>query len=216
MTSLKGYALKAFVNTVDHLGSMSYKVNCFLDEKSDELSTIELPFSCFEQRFRTCQQYINSEGLLPQQSLFIRTPSHHARYIIHGKEFPPSRSCIREHPHAAYVPGPRATEETFMFAKASPNKGSDKRGTSPYRFHLACSPSPVSRATSPNRSSSNTKMRYPTEPRRSASPRAGAGRDRSDNDLLMYASKNKRMFKALLSMRKPKSGVSLHKFLDDN
>lgn len=49
MASLKDYALKAFINTVDHLGSMSYKVNCLLNEKSDEFSSIELPFSCFEQ-----------------------------------------------------------------------------------------------------------------------------------------------------------------------
>jgi hypothetical protein len=49
--TLKDYAIKAFVNTVDHLGSVAYKVNGFLDEKICELSRTELRFSCIEQVF---------------------------------------------------------------------------------------------------------------------------------------------------------------------
>lgn len=43
------YAIKAFVNTVDHLGSVAYKFNRFLDAKISELSRTELRFSCVEQ-----------------------------------------------------------------------------------------------------------------------------------------------------------------------
>lgn len=49
MDTLKEYAIKALVNTVDHLGSVTYKVNDLLDEKVDEVSGTELRVSCIEQ-----------------------------------------------------------------------------------------------------------------------------------------------------------------------
>ncbi|XP_058206205.1 protein ABIL3-like [Rhododendron vialii] len=79
--TLKEYAIKALVNTVDHLGSVTYKVNDLLDEKVDEVSGTELRVSCIEQRLRTCQEYIDREGL-SQQSLVINTPKYHKRYIL--------------------------------------------------------------------------------------------------------------------------------------
>ncbi|XP_056173616.1 protein ABIL3-like [Syzygium oleosum] len=50
VNTLKDYATKAFIDTVDHLGSMTYKVNCLLDDKIEEAFTIELRFSCALQR----------------------------------------------------------------------------------------------------------------------------------------------------------------------
>lgn len=47
--TLKDYTVKAVVNTVDHLGSVTYKVNDLLDEKVDEVSETELRVSCVEQ-----------------------------------------------------------------------------------------------------------------------------------------------------------------------
>jgi hypothetical protein len=47
--NLKDYAIKALINTVDHLGSVAYKVDRFLDQKIDEVSGMELRFSCSEQ-----------------------------------------------------------------------------------------------------------------------------------------------------------------------
>jgi hypothetical protein len=47
--TLKDYAIKALVNTVDHLGSVTYKVNDLLDEKVDEVSGTDLRVSCIEQ-----------------------------------------------------------------------------------------------------------------------------------------------------------------------
>lgn len=79
--TLKDYAIKALVNTVDHLGSVTYKVNDLLDEKVDEVSGTELRVSCIEQRLRTCQEYIDHEGV-SQQSLVINTPKYHKRYIL--------------------------------------------------------------------------------------------------------------------------------------
>lgn len=81
MNTLKDYAIKALVNTVDHLGSVSYKVNGLIHEKVDEVSGAELRVSCIEQRIRTCQEFIDHEGRA-QQSLLIAAPRFHKRYII--------------------------------------------------------------------------------------------------------------------------------------
>ncbi|PIN27108.1 hypothetical protein CDL12_00124 [Handroanthus impetiginosus] len=81
VNTLKDYAVKALVNTVDHLGSVTYKVNDLLDEKVDEVSGTELRVSCIQQRLRTCQEYIDREGI-SQQSLVINTPNYHKRYIL--------------------------------------------------------------------------------------------------------------------------------------
>lgn len=91
---LKDYAIKALVNTVDHLGSVTYKVNDLLDEKVDEVSGTELRVSCIEQRLRTCHQYIDREGLT-QQSLLINTPKYHKRYILPVGETMNGANCTK-------------------------------------------------------------------------------------------------------------------------
>ncbi|CAH2044300.1 unnamed protein product [Thlaspi arvense] len=83
--TLKDYAIKALVNTVDHLGSVTYKVNDFVDEKVDEVAGTELRVSCIEQRLRMCQEYMDHEGR-SQQSLVIDTPKFHKRYILPSGE----------------------------------------------------------------------------------------------------------------------------------
>ncbi|KAK8576529.1 hypothetical protein V6N13_032450 [Hibiscus sabdariffa] len=79
--TLKDYAVKAIVNTIDHLGSVTYMVNDFLEEKVDEVSGTELQVSCVEERVQKCQEYIDHEGL-SQQSSMIKTPKYHKRYIL--------------------------------------------------------------------------------------------------------------------------------------
>ncbi|XP_059629015.1 protein ABIL2-like isoform X2 [Cornus florida] len=83
LDTLKDYAIKALVNTVDHLGSVTSEVNDQLDEKVDEVSGTELRVSCIKQRLRTCQEYIDQGGL-SQQSLMINTPKYNKRYILPG------------------------------------------------------------------------------------------------------------------------------------
>ncbi|KAL9240546.1 hypothetical protein vseg_014753 [Gypsophila vaccaria] len=83
--TLKEYAIKALVNTVDHLGSVTYKVNDLLDEKTEEVRGMESRVSCIEQRLRTCQEYIDREGIV-QQSSIIDTPKYHKRYILPAGE----------------------------------------------------------------------------------------------------------------------------------
>ncbi|KAJ0248643.1 Protein ABIL3 [Hirschfeldia incana] len=83
--TLKDYAIKALVNTVDHLGSVTYKVNEFVDEKVDQVTGTELRVACIEQRLRMCQEYMDHEGR-SQQSLVINTPKFHKRYILPSGE----------------------------------------------------------------------------------------------------------------------------------
>ncbi|KAK4277579.1 hypothetical protein QN277_015556 [Acacia crassicarpa] len=83
--TLKDYAIKAIVNTVDHIGSVTYKVNDLLDEKIVEVSEAELRISCIRQRIKTCQDFMDHEGRT-QQSLVIDTPKYHKRYILPAGE----------------------------------------------------------------------------------------------------------------------------------
>lgn len=47
--TLKDYAIKALVNTVDHLGAVSCKVNDVLGETVNEVSETELRVTCIQQ-----------------------------------------------------------------------------------------------------------------------------------------------------------------------
>ncbi|XP_017257075.1 protein ABIL2 isoform X2 [Daucus carota subsp. sativus] len=85
VSTLKDYAIKALVNTVDHLGSATYKVNDLLDEKVYEVSGTETCVSSIEQRLRTCQTHLDREGL-SEQSLMINTPKYHKHYILSAGE----------------------------------------------------------------------------------------------------------------------------------
>ncbi|KAI3508116.1 hypothetical protein L1887_23118 [Cichorium endivia] len=79
--TLKDYAIKAVVNTVDHLGAVTYKVNNIFDEKVEEVSGTEVRVSCIEQRVKTCQGYFDQEGI-SQQSLKLNIPKYHKRYVL--------------------------------------------------------------------------------------------------------------------------------------
>lgn len=242
--TLKDYVIKALVNTVDHLGSVAYKVNCFLDEKVGEISEMELQLSCGEQRIKACEKFIKQGGLY-QQFLVMETPKHHKRYIFtdvettdgmglsrsdyqcrsfsageYSRRFRNAiRATIKESP--SYIRGrygmmqsPQSVSRqgNFLFTTLSPNNKTEKRSTSPFGLSLLRSGSALKRSISPNYS----RKRYPSEPQRSASLSTHAARERASNDMEQYASKSKRLFKALLSMRTSRKDGALYKFLDEN
>ncbi|CAA0824693.1 Protein ABIL3 [Striga hermonthica] len=183
VNTLKDYAIKALVNTVDHLGSVTYKVNDMLDEKVDEVSITEFRVSCIQQRLRTCQEYVDREGL-SQQLLVINTPLYHKRYILpigetmHGAvrtksryrgcslddgdqwhQFKNSiRATIRETPPPSIVgkgplPFPRFAKNGNF---SFSNKDSEKRATSPNRVPIVRSVSHSTKLTTPKSSNSST------------------------------------------------------------
>ncbi|XP_061364433.1 protein ABIL2 [Gastrolobium bilobum] len=152
--TLKEYAIKALINTVDHLGSVTYKVNDLLDEKIVEASGAELRLSCIEQRIRTCQAFMDHEGRT-QQSLVINTPKYNKRYILpagetmHGANFTKSkymgcslddeddwhhfrnavRATIRETPTSTVSkgrsPSPLQSQRSGAFSFTSPKPKTD-------------------------------------------------------------------------------------------
>ncbi|XP_056173800.1 protein ABIL3-like isoform X2 [Syzygium oleosum] len=222
--TLRDYATKVFINTVDHLGSMIYKVKCLLEDKIEEASAIELRFSCVRQRLRMCEMFIDRGGL-SQRSLVIRTPKHHMRYILPGTL-----------PFTRFVIGllrPRVRNrlmlKNFLSVSTAKDGGASKNlryhmtsgvnaemsagehgdGIRLHSFHNPPQPAPFHlQALHP------TKNQYPSEPRRSTSMSTHVERSRR-TDIEVYSSKNKRLLKALLSMRKLRKDNKLYKFLDD-
>ncbi|KAJ6962196.1 protein ABIL2-like [Populus alba x Populus x berolinensis] len=239
--NLKDYAIKALINTVDHLGSVAFKVDRFLDQKIDEVSGMELRFFCSEQRLEGCQKYINQGGL-SQQSLVIKTPYHYKRYIFpvdeetmdsssHAKPNHDSRNLSTELKNAAQAsiegtpysffrerhselrsPQFYSGQGTFTLTRTSTNNKPEKRSSSPQRSPIIRSGSLLKRPISPTYA--NALRRYPSEPRRSVSLSMYSERDKAKDSDQQYSAKSKRLFKALLSMRKSRKEGSLFTCLD--
>ncbi|CAD6231239.1 unnamed protein product [Miscanthus lutarioriparius] len=79
--NLKEYAVKALVNTVDHLGSISFMVSSLIDQRFNEAAVANLWISGIQQRTQVSQACMDREGL-SQQSLVITAPKYHKRYIL--------------------------------------------------------------------------------------------------------------------------------------
>ncbi|KAJ0452222.1 putative ABI family protein [Helianthus annuus] len=153
--TLKDYAIKALVNTVDHLGAVSYKVDSLIDEKVEEVSSTELRVSCIEQRLRICHGYFDHEGV-SQQSLRINTPKYHKRYVLPVEETMQSwtgtklkhQECVVNDEHDWHG---HKNEKRSVSPRRFPllNGGSFSRSTTP-------NSRANSRSTTPNRSRSTT------------------------------------------------------------
>ncbi|XP_019189060.1 PREDICTED: protein ABIL3-like isoform X2 [Ipomoea nil] len=234
--TLKDYAVKALVSTVDHLGLVTYKANDMLDEKVVEVSGTELRISCIEQRLRTCQEYIDREGL-SQQSLVINTPKYCKRYILPAVEattmdIPESTVGKEQSPPS---PSPQLPQQqsrsSFSISVTMPKKelGPEKRTVSPHHFrHLRTASLPSrpttpksSRPTTPNRSRPPTptprsQMLYTSEPWKPPPLHLHVERENTrDSDHRPSKSKSKRLLKALLSRRKSKNDDMLYTYLDE-
>ncbi|KAK8694898.1 hypothetical protein V6N13_072442 [Hibiscus sabdariffa] len=223
--TLKDYAIKALVNTVDHLGSVAYKINSFLDEKMSEYCGMELRFCCLEQRLKTCQDFVN---LGDEAIANTRLKSHPTctlagldlrrfKNIHHGfgvKAKPTDTPSERVGDGLLMLRSPRPLprqQRPQLFTSVSMNLRPENRATSPRHFPLSRTGSPMSRSISPN-----AKRRYPSEPRRTVSLSSVRERERGE-DVEQYSTKSKRLFKAMLSLRKSKKDPpALYKFLDDN
>ncbi|KAG5050347.1 hypothetical protein JHK85_011450 [Glycine max] len=207
--TLKDYAIKALVNTVDHLGSVTYKVNDLLDEKVVEVSVAELRVSCIEQ------------FLLLLKSMFMMLNDHIFAFLKFI-------SSVGETMHGANRTKSKYVGYNLDDEGEWPHFRNERRSVSPYRFPLLRTgsrssrpPTPkISRPTTPNPSRpttpnpSNARQRYPSEPRKSSSMRLSAERDHG-KDIEQYPSKSKRLLKALLSRRKSKKDDMLYTYLDE-
>ncbi|XP_040986382.1 protein ABIL2-like isoform X1 [Juglans microcarpa x Juglans regia] len=231
------YAIKALVNTVDHLGSVAFKINGLLDGKICELSGTELRFSCIEQRLRTCQYFIDRAGLF-QQSMALKFPKHHKQYIIPARttmdavgqsqpiyhnakeDLCQFKSVVRATPgetspavvrkgHSALWSAQSSSRSgAFQFTKAASKKALEKRAVSPHRFPFIRSGSLANRLTTIN--SSTDRPRHPSEPRRPVSSFIHVERE-GTKEITKHSGKSKPLFKALLSMHRSKKEGMLFK-----
>ncbi|OEL19859.1 putative protein ABIL2 [Dichanthelium oligosanthes] len=127
MSNLKEYAVKALVNTVDHLGSISFKVSSLIDQRFGEVADANLRVSCIQQRTQASQACMDREGL-SQQSLVITAPKYHKRYILPAgdQSMPSAVPNFREmnkvtnrtaQMHQAFSAQPKAKEKQPSFSK---------------------------------------------------------------------------------------------------
>ncbi|KAJ0047685.1 hypothetical protein Pint_14887 [Pistacia integerrima] len=61
---VKDYAIKALINTVDHLGSVAFKVNNLFDEKIGEASETGLRLTCLEQVLEPFHSFVQDKIVL--------------------------------------------------------------------------------------------------------------------------------------------------------
>ncbi|XP_048422510.1 protein ABIL2-like isoform X1 [Pyrus x bretschneideri] len=234
--TLKDYVMKAVINTVDHLGSMAYKVNVFLDDKVDEVSETELRMSCIQQRLRTCEDFIGQGGV-SKHSLAISFPMHHRRYTLPvgaamdavGQsalayrspaeyDFFEVKSATRDtspivSEMSSALHSPESSPGAFQFPRIASKH--EKRTVSPLRFPLPRCGTHVKRSSTLN--SSSSKQQYSSEPwtRRSTSLSLNTEKSRT-RDTEQHSGKNKRFYKALLSFGKSRKDATFYKYLDEN
>jgi hypothetical protein len=238
--TLKEYVTKAVVGTVDHLGSVAYKVNGYLDEQLDQVSLTALRISCIEKRLQTCREYSDLR-VLSQQSLMIKTPKHYKQYIIPGGNVDTAAAKPKLiHKNQTSLPQVRPKNAIQMSTMRTPSPSSfirkgnsrppypkftstpgnftftrviqEKRTISPFRFPLKRSESVTSRSTSPHLP--NNRNRYSSEPRRTVSLNVHPDPRESEQQ----SKKSKSLLRALLSIHKSKKDVQgkPYRYRDDN
>ncbi|KAH9775039.1 protein ABIL3 [Citrus sinensis] len=199
--TLKDYAIKALINTVDHLGSVAFKVNNLLDEKIDEETTDDFgqPTSRYHSSSLSAEEECCSQFRSVAQATTMESPSLYVREMLSTLQSPQQFS----------------RQGNLSFTRNSNNRKpeNERRAASPLHFSLTRLGSLLKRSPSPSNSSAN--RRYPSEPRRLVSLSTNAEKDMS-KEFEQYSSKSKRLFKALLSMRNPRKDSAAYKFLDGN
>ncbi|KAL8090641.1 protein ABIL3-like isoform X2 [Apium graveolens] len=224
--TLKDYATKALVSSVDHLGSVAFKVNSFLDDKVNEFSDAKVRFSNIEQRLRTCQEFTEQSGV-QRQVVVTETPKHHKRYICRDKPNKNSNGvselinnspslCFDANSSKSIQPNPMKSDAqiirglsqplsespgpaNFSFTRVASRKVTDARGVSPLRFSLKRADSVADRSSSPNPSN---KQHFPM-PRRSSSSLIHSENKASSKAIVQYH-KSKSLFRTLIRYTSPR------------
>nr|GEZ28713.1 protein ABIL2 [Tanacetum cinerariifolium] len=120
----------ALISTIDHLGSVTSKVDAFLDQNIDEAFETNLRVLCIQQRLQTCQTYSDHEGF-SQQSLLIQIPKYHKQYLLPDGRFSEAIQAEKAKAESSGLRRGRNEQNSsefssglvaFSFAKATPNK----------------------------------------------------------------------------------------------
>ncbi|KAL9228891.1 hypothetical protein vseg_004421 [Gypsophila vaccaria] len=119
LDNFKDYTVRAVVNTVDHLGTVAYKLTDLVEQQTSEVSTMEVKVTCLNQKLRTCQTYTDREGLR-QQQLVATIPRHHKRYI--SSDSPGSKTLLWQPASETKdsITGLQTTVFSYDFQKVAP------------------------------------------------------------------------------------------------
>ncbi|XP_037483294.1 putative protein ABIL2 isoform X3 [Triticum dicoccoides] len=148
MSNLKEYAVKALVNTVDHLGSVSFKVSSLVDQRFDEVAEANLRVSCIQQRAQAIHACVNREGLT-QQSLSIAAPKYHKRYILPGDGSVPNAVPNFSEMNKVKSRTAQMHQAFRAAASAAQTKNKDKQASFRKLRSIARAPSQSARSSSP-------------------------------------------------------------------
>ncbi|TVU34071.1 hypothetical protein EJB05_15920, partial [Eragrostis curvula] len=181
MSNLREYAVKALVNTVDHLGSISFKVSSLVDRSFDDISDANLRLCCIQERTQISQACMDGEGF-SQQALVITAPKYHKRYTL----------------PAGYESMPGAVPNFREMNKAT---------TRAAQMHQIFSVQPKTKEKESSFSKLRSIARAPSQRARSASP-APAQRSRSvpPSDTAVPTNRDKRSDSPIPSTRLTRSG----------
>ncbi|KAJ1264288.1 hypothetical protein BS78_09G251900 [Paspalum vaginatum] len=159
LDNLKGYAVRAVVNAVDHLGTVAYKLTDLFEQQASEVSTFELKVARLNQQIFTCQVYTDKQGLRQQQMIGANI-KHHKHYLVpstghkrspahaHQQTDTDQESKPRPYPSAKTLswhlasenttPANTAHKPTFALVDTSPSKPASgkERSASPMRRPL--------------------------------------------------------------------------------
>uniref|UniRef100_A0A7N0UFT3 Protein ABIL1 n=1 Tax=Kalanchoe fedtschenkoi TaxID=63787 RepID=A0A7N0UFT3_KALFE len=132
LDNLKDYAVRALVNTVDHLGTVAYKLTDLLEQQVVDLSIIEQNVSVLNQQLLTCQIYMDKEGIR-QQQLMATIPRHHKHYML--PKTPASKSlswhlATETKPSLKGVPQPASSMEVHRGSATAPQLSDPEFGKS--------------------------------------------------------------------------------------
>lgn len=228
LESLKDYISKSVLKTIDHLGSVTHKVNNLLDEHVNQVvSTTNLRMSCIQQGLQTCQAYANIGGI-SQQLLIVQTPMYHKQYpcqegcisqVVKAKEGLVHSSNLRKGYSAQASTELPSALVAFSLTKNASHKRLEKRSRSisPLRFSIKRSGSTTYQPTCP---SFSVKL-YSSSVRRSISPNASNNIQQQPHDawrshslypqtqstkgMEVCSKKTGSLFKVLLSIYKSKN-----------
>ncbi|CAL9126959.1 unnamed protein product [Musa acuminata var. zebrina] len=210
MRSLKDYAVQATANAVDHLGSVSYKVDNLLNYEVDEVSVATFEVSCMKQRLGTCQTRIDHEGL-SQQSLLIKPPKYHKHYILQGKIpfliHQIQLQCIHYHQFSGYSFGQSTADSGISMLKCQgfyPPKENSK-----LNHHQTGARSAASRPNIPNSS-----KKYIMETQNSLPMCLHAERN-NHSETERNPTRKRRFLNALIMRNRSWTDESLYSFLNE-
>ncbi|GAQ80753.1 hypothetical protein KFL_000610310 [Klebsormidium nitens] len=65
--NLRDYAVKALVNMVDHLGTVSYKLNLCIDQETSRAETLDVQLMTLQQRIASMRTYMEQDAAKQQQ-----------------------------------------------------------------------------------------------------------------------------------------------------